>query len=875
MEFSRFMERFLSASGAAWGVLIISLLATAGVYHWAREQAFHHQQVRFDQAVAKFRHTMEVNFSVYYNILNALKSFSIPSRTPAEFRQFVKGLDMDQDHRFVYDFGYVERVRAQDLPHFLSYARSMGMDEKHAPELTTITNEDFVLVHWDDFGVHTNAAMASLIIREPRRVAAMRKACDLNSIASTEALEVRVGRDVLKAGGFIMYAPVYALDAPTGTLEERRAALKGFVFASVSISEFWDHIYLTTSEPDIDFEVYDGRTMNADKLWHDCQPQMNGTVPAPGSRPPRFKTVNALAGVGREWSFYHASLPSFEVTSSTRMPLLFLWCGGCGSLLLFVLSFMQVKARQRAERLAQELRVVNDTLAEGAERLSVTLGSIHDGVMALDNQGRIVLMNPAAESLTGCTLASATGKGLSEVFVAVDAETGAPLSLPLENVLRTGQHWGSHSAIRLTGRGDNNPILEIALSPLRDPQGASVGLVLVFRDVTERRKLIEEQIKRSKLESIGLLAGGIAHDFNNLLTTINGNISMAAMEPGVPSSVREFLRDAESAGGRARDLTQQLLTFAKGGAPVRKTTLLNRIIRDSARFGTHGSKVACNCILPGDLWPVDADAVQMGQVIHNMVINAAQAMPEGGTVTIRGENVTLDSRDSNELAPGRYVKISIEDCGTGIAPAHLPKIFDPYFSTKQRGSGLGLATAYSIIKRHEGVITVQSEPGRGTRFEIFLPASTQPVEEGMACQQVPVASGHGSILIMDDEPGVRTMLARMLERLGYQVTATAEGAEAVQSYSEAQQQGRPIDLVILDLTVPGGMGGEQAFRQILALDPGARGVVSSGYSDNPVMANFKSHGFVAALPKPFGIDQLGETLAQVLSNTSGVPSVQR
>lgn len=875
MKLPRVVERFLAASGVAWGVLAISLLATAGVYHWTREQAFHHQQIRFDQAVAKFRHTMEVNFSVYYYILNALKSFSIPTRTPDEFRQFVKGLDMDQDHRCIYDFGYVERVRSKDVHSFLAYARSMGMDEHHAPELTTITHEDFVLVHWDDFGVHTNAAMASLIIREPRRVAAMRKACDLNGIASTEALEVRVGRDVLKAGGFIMYAPVYAPDAPTGTLEERRAALKGFVFASVSVYEFWDLIYMTAGEPDIDFEVYDGRTMNIDKLWHDCRPQAKGMAPAPGSHRPRYKTVNALAGVGREWSFYHASLPSFEMTSNMSMPLLFLWCGTGVSLLLFALSLMQAKARQRAERLAVELRAANDTLAEGAERLSVTLGSIHDGVMALDSQGCIVLMNPAAESLTGCKLAKAAGKLLSTVFAVVDAETGTPLSLPLEEVLRTGNHWSSPTSARLAGRGGDSPVIEIALSPLRDPQGASVGVVLVFRDVTERRRLLEEQIKTSKLESIGLLAGGIAHDFNNLLTTITGNISLAAMEPGVPRQARDFLRDAESAGGRARDLTQQLLTFAKGGAPLRKTTLLNKVIRDSARFATHGSNVCCNCLLPADLWPVDADAGQISQVIHNLVINATQAMPGGGVVTISGENLSLETQDSGKCVPGRYVKISVEDRGTGITPAHLQKIFDPYFSTKQRGSGLGLATAYSIVKRHEGIITVESEPGRGARFDILLPASSKPVEEGVVCQQTPLAPGQGSILIMDDEPAVRTMLSRMLERLGYQVMAASEGAEAVRCYTEACQQGRTIQAVIVDLTVPGGMGGQQAFQQILALDHGARGIVSSGYSDNPVMAEFKAHGFVASLPKPFGIDRLSETLSQVLSNTPPSNSVQQ
>jgi signal transduction histidine kinase/ActR/RegA family two-component response regulator len=375
----------------------------------------------------------------------------------------------------------------------------------------------------------------------------------------------------------------------------------------------------------------------------------------------------------------------------------------------------------------------------------------------------------------------------------------------------------------------------------------------------ERHKLLEEQIKSSKLEALGVLAGGIAHDFNNILSAIMGNMSLALHMTGLDSDLRECLQEAEKACRRARDLTQQLLTFARGGAPIRRSALLNEIIRDSAKFITSGSKVRCSFDLPEDLWLVQADKSQISQVIQNLVLNSEQAMPEGGTIGIDAANVTLEARNALGLPAGRYVKSSVKDHGIGICPEHLEKIYDPYFTTKELGSGLGLTTVYSIIKRHDGAIAVTSTPDVGTQFDVYLPASeeTLGIEPVSRPDQI---TPKGLVLVMDDEPPVAKTLCLMLKRLGFETVSCLNGADCIHEYQRIEASGRAIAVVILDLTVPGGMGGVETLKRLRAQDPSLRAIVSSGYSNDPVMADYKTHGFQAVVVKPYGMEHLAEAL---------------
>jgi len=367
----------------------------------------------------------------------------------------------------------------------------------------------------------------------------------------------------------------------------------------------------------------------------------------------------------------------------------------------------------------------------------------------------------------------------------------------------------------------------------------------------DRENRMQAELERStRLESLGVLAGGIAHDFNNLLTAILGNLGLIALDPNAMGTSGQLVENARRATRRAGDITQQLLTFAKGGDPIRKAVPLADLVREAAGFALHGSSVLAEFDLPADLPPAEVDAAQVTRVIHNLVLNAAQAMPTGGLVRFELREANVGEDEIEGLRAGRYLRLTVSDDGPGIAPAELARLFEPYFSTKQGNSGLGLAVVRSIIQKHEGQVAVESERGRGTVFKVWLPVATSlpeppPEPAGLA------SSTPRRVLLMDDEEIIRDTAALALASSGHEATVVPDGAAAVKAYADAHTAGRPFEVVILDLTVPGGMGGEQAVREILKIDPAARVVVSSGYSSNPVMARFRDYGFCAVVPKPY------------------------
>ncbi len=380
--------------------------------------------------------------------------------------------------------------------------------------------------------------------------------------------------------------------------------------------------------------------------------------------------------------------------------------------------------------------------------------------------------------------------------------------------------------------------------------------------------LEEERQKIERLESVGTLAGGIAHDFNNVLTGIMGNIGLAMRAVGIGDKDRATrrLEEAEKASLRARDLTQQLLTFSRGGAPIKKTVSIAGLLKESAVFALRGSKARCDFNIPDDLRSVDIDEGQINQVIANLVINADQAMPEGGVLKIGARNTVIKRKAASPLPRGNYVEITIEDCGVGISKGHLERIFDPYFTTKQKGSGLGLATTYSILKKHGGHITVNSQRDAGTIFHIYLPASKEQTASKEEIKEIgTLVPGKGRVLVMDDEETIREMLSTMLPLAGYEVVLTEDGTEAIEQYAKAKESGHPFDAVIMDLTIPGGMGGKQAIKKLLEIDPDAKVIVSSGYATDPLMSDFKRYGFSAVITKPYSVAQIEKTLHDLLA----------
>jgi len=383
------------------------------------------------------------------------------------------------------------------------------------------------------------------------------------------------------------------------------------------------------------------------------------------------------------------------------------------------------------------------------------------------------------------------------------------------------------------------------------------------RDITEYKEMEKELRRAEKLESLGILAGGIAHDFNNILTGIMGDIYLAKMELDPKSEAYKILEEAETASHGAKGLTQQLLTFSRGGEPVREKSSIPDLIKESVEFSLRGSNVRCEFSVPDTLWMLNVDKGQISQVINNIVINADQAMPEGGIIKVGAENIIIKEDDVLSLDEGRYVKITVEDKGIGISKEHLSKIFDPYFSTKQSGSGLGLATAYSIIEKHGGYITAESEVGVGSTFYVYLPALKEKLEEEEV-ERGEIIAREAKVLLMDDEEVIREVVGRMLKRLGCEVEYASRGEEAIDKYKGALKSGDAFDVVIMDLTVPGYMGGKEAIGKFIKIDPEVKAIVSSGYSNDPVMANYKKYGFSGVVTKPYDTKELAQALRKVL-----------
>jgi len=406
--------------------------------------------------------------------------------------------------------------------------------------------------------------------------------------------------------------------------------------------------------------------------------------------------------------------------------------------------------------------------------------------------------------------------------------------------------------------------IESSTAPIQ--YGGKLSTLVIVRDITERKHLNQERQRADRLESIGTLAGGIAHDFNNFLTGVIGNIGLAQRYMDQKSEAYEVLEEAERASVEAKGLTQQLLTFAKGGTPVREPASIGSVIVDSATFALRGSKVKCQFDIADDLWFGEIDVGQISQVISNLVMNADEAMPGGGTIRIGARNRVIGDGSGLPLKKGDYVEITLEDEGVGISRDHLDRIFDPYFTTKQKGSGLGLATAYSIIQNHGCHLTVDAELGAGTTFRVYLPASKQKVRvsKKKAGKQTGLWA-RGRVLVMDDEEMIRKMLRKTLPLAGYEVEVAGDGAEAIGLYARARESGQPFDVVILDLTVPGGMGGKETIRRLLEIDPDVKAIVSSGYSTDPIMSDFRSYGFSAVAVKPYSAEALEETLARLLT----------
>ncbi len=507
-----------------------------------------------------------------------------------------------------------------------------------------------------------------------------------------------------------------------------------------------------------------------------------------------------------------------------------------------------ITARKRAE----------EALRESQEKYRLVVENANEAIFVVqDNMLRFV--NPKATEIIGYSEEELTARPFVE-FIHPDDQAMVAERYAERIAGRNPPHVYAFRIIDTFGNVKWAEINTVSISWEGRP--ATLNFLV---DISDRRRMEEELVKVQKLESLGVLAGGIAHDFNNILTAILGNISLAKMYYHSPEKATTRLTEAEKACVQAQRLTQQLLTFSRGGAPIKKTAVVSGLIADSCNFAAAGSHVRCEIAISDNLSPVEVDEGQIGQVLNNLVINAVHAMPQGGVLHIQAENVKVTSEQALPLNDGDYVKITVRDQGVGIPENILPRIFDPYFTTKHKGSGLGLATCYSIIKNHGGFITAESKVGVGTTVYTYLPAGHAESQALFDEEELPVP-GKGRILIMDDEDSVRDVAREILSALGYTVVLARDGAEAINCYRMAKESLRPFDVVVLDLTIPGGMGGAEAFQKLRDIDPNVKAVVSSGYSNDLLMADYARYGFRGVVLKPYTAKQLSDTLVYVMTH---------
>ncbi len=512
-----------------------------------------------------------------------------------------------------------------------------------------------------------------------------------------------------------------------------------------------------------------------------------------------------------------------------------------------------------------ERKRMEEALRQNEEFLRNTLDSVDEGFLVIDRDFRIQLANKAYANWVGMEIIDIIGSKCHEITHKVFTpcfETGVVCAVKM--TFDTGM---PHRTVHQHTDKDGNWIyIETRTFPAKDSFGNVTSVIEVLSDITEKHLLEEERMKTQKLESIGTLAGGIAHDFNNLLQGVFGYIAAARLRMANPEVALSLLEQAEEALQLSVNLTAQLLTFSKGGKPVKKLIRIRPAVENAMKFALSGSHSNYKMDIADELWSIEADEGQLAQVIQNIVLNANQAMAGSGTVHVSLANEDI-AKDTILGLPdgGRFVRICIQDTGTGISEQNISKIFDPYFTTKQKGSGLGLATSYSIIRNHGGVIEVKSEINSGTTFTIYLPASRDVEVAAATTASAAVGTKKGRVLLMDDEEMIRNVAREMIEALGHDVVSAEDGKKAIELYRQAREDNRPFDLVILDLTVKGGMGGEEAIKIIREIDPNVKAVVSSGYAGSSIVANYREYGFLAILNKPYRIDALKDCLNLLVS----------
>lgn len=842
-------------------LVLVSGLVFSGVLSGSlRSQYQRREELSFRQKSEELLGRLDSVLLSYEVFLRGVAGFFSSSQqvAPFELEAYLRTAIGNLTNGVLLDIGFAERVGTNEIDDHVARIRRSGNPDYfiQRPGGAVEGGHVYPITQISDFDGGAIRAIGWDLGQEPGRLEVLRAAVRTRSLAASGPILLHREFSSNSFQGVLVVLPVF-VQPPDARMESNSHPV-GFVFGSILTERLWEPY--RRGLDGIQFRIMADPDPAAAPVF------MSSVDPAAPTR----TMEGSIERLGCRWRVEFLDSQAFVDQFHSPLPGVVLVVGSAFTLVLSVVaSILALRRRDaelsaskigeseaRARRALAELAERERQIADERDRLAVTLKSIGDAVITTDVDGRILSLNRAAENLLGRSEREVLGVEVSRILSLRHRESGQPfleLGVRLRGVTESDLIPGFFQFAR---EGLQERTLVVALSPLRARRAGAEGRVVVLRDLTERRQLEEEQIRAGRLESVGLLAGGIAHDFNNYLTAILGNLSLARDTKG--NELEGLLERTEHGVRRAQRLTQQLLTFSKGGAPVVRPTDLRELVKDTAEFAVRGATVRCEFTIEPGLWTTAVDPAQISRVIQNLTVNASQAMPGGGVIRIDMANLGAMPR----LGEGRYVRVSVADDGPGIAPTHLARIFEPYFSTKSGGTGLGLATAFRIVRQHRGDIAVRSEPGHGATFDVFLPATDEvPVSE-VAVPGKPVR-GIGRVLVMDDEQAIRDVARAMLRRLGYEVECVANGMDAIQLYRQAMDHGKRYDVVLLDLTIPDGLGGLETAAMLREGDPEVVTVVSSGYSVDPIMADHLQHGFAGVLPKPYRLDEMAQVMDRV------------
>jgi signal transduction histidine kinase/CHASE1-domain containing sensor protein/ActR/RegA family two-component response regulator len=858
-------------------VLIIGAVSAMVSFYLVRHIEFLNLKAMFvrdaQNRINAIKREIEINLAAVQN----LRSFYISSRevTREEFHEFASRQLLGRPS--IKALEWIPRVTYRERDKYEDIAKRYGPPDFQFTELDSQgimvragERDEYFPVYFVEPYEGNEEALGFDLASEPVRAESLNRSRDSGKLIATA--QVTLIQDKKRQDGFLVVAPVYRSQASLVSVQDRRENLRGFVLGAFGTSDIVESALSYLHPRGISIEVYDESDDSEENLLYSHVSRMTGKeMPVSGQMAKMQGKLRLVRGVSvgnRKWlivtkpdGIYFMQMKNWQAWALSISVLM---------ITLLVAHYMKRMAdkNEHIQNLVKELsddirerEKVEDALQEAHKRLLAILDGIDALVYVADMETyELLFVNKYGRDIWGDIQGDLCWK------VMQSGQTG-PCNFCTNKYLvdSGGRPKGVHTwEFQNPANGRWYYLIDRAI---RWIDGRLVRLEIAS-DITERKALEEERQRSHKLEAVGLLAGGIAHDFNNLLTAIINNVYLSMRAIDHSSDTYKRLEQAEKAIMKASGLTQQLLTFSRGGAPVTRATSITEIMRDSAEFVLRGSNVRCEYEISDDLWPVEVDAGQMSQVFQNLVINADQAMAKGGVIKVSADNTTVDEDSDLPLEEGKYVKISIQDQGTGIPEEVMDKIFDPYFTTKEMGQGLGLAITFYIIKNHGGHIYAESEPGVGTTFTIYLPASDEETSKDES-DEIAAITGSGKILIMDDEEMIRQSLGDMISSFGYEVELAKDGKEAVECFEKAIKSGKPFDAVILDLTVPGGMGGKEAVWKLREIDPEIAAIVSSGYSNDPVLADFREYGFNGIIAKPYNPEQMRETLHRVLSGKGG------